>query len=143
MREKTRFCYVKYWAKGFSKFMSYLVKVTYKFILFLTTLKNVLDKTSMTHFCFPFFLSTCALKSSKVAKIGTFIFLVILSRKQNQHFLNFFQPQKCEFLIHVSPKVYINMIYVSLRVNLEILSSKSNLRCSFANLFKFKFSKTC
>ena len=27
--------------------------------------------------------------------------------------------------------------------NLQILSSKSNLRSSFANLFNFKFSKTC
>ena len=77
-----RFYIVKYWAKRFSTFTSYLVKVISKPIIFLHTLKNVLDKKVMAHFCVTVFLSTCALKSSKVAKIGTFIFLHILSRKK-------------------------------------------------------------
>ena len=49
--------------------------------------------------------------------------------------------QKCKlqnsfFKLHLQKCVFPNF-------NLRTLSSKSNLRSSFANLFNFKFSKTC
>ena len=49
--------------------------------------------------------------------------------------------QALKFILQVAASKVGNCVFPS--PNLQILSSTSNLRSSFANLFNFKFSKTC
>ena len=49
--------------------------------------------------------------------------------------------QALKFILQVAASKVGNCVFPN--SNLQILSSKSNLRSSFANLFNFKFSKTC
>ena len=51
------------------------------------------------------------------------------------------QVQALKFILQVAASKVGNCVFPN--SNLQILSSKSNLRSSFANLFNFKFSKTC
>ena len=49
--------------------------------------------------------------------------------------------QALKFILQIAASKLENCVFPN--SNLQILSSKSNLRSSFANLFNFKFSKTC
>ena len=49
--------------------------------------------------------------------------------------------QALKFILQIAASKLENCVFPN--CNLQILSSKSNLRSSFANLFNFKFSKTC
>ena len=64
-----RFYNVKYWAKRFSTFMSYLVEIISKSIIFEKILKNVLDKKVITHFCVTFFYQRAPLNQVKWPKL--------------------------------------------------------------------------
>ena len=55
--------------------------------------------------------------------------------------LVFSKVQALKFILQVAASKVGNCVFPN--SNLQILSSKSNLRSSFANLFNFKFSKTC
>ena len=46
-----------------------------------------------------------------------------------------------KFILQIAASKQENCVFPN--SNLQILSSKSNLRSSFTNLFNFKFSKTC
>ena len=49
--------------------------------------------------------------------------------------------QALKFILQIAASKQENCVFPN--SNLQILSSKSNLRSSFTNLFNFKFSKTC
>ena len=49
--------------------------------------------------------------------------------------------QALKFILQIAASKQENCVFPN--SNLQILSSKSNLRSSFANLFNFMFSKTC
>ena len=77
---------------------------------------------------------------NSLPKRGSFHDLSASTKPKNEK-ASLSKVQALKFILQNAASKVGNCVFPN--SNLQILSSKSNLRSSFANLFNFKFSKTC
>ena len=77
---------------------------------------------------------------NSLPKRGSFHDLSASTKPKNEK-ASLSKAQALKFILQIAASKLENCVFPN--SNLQIVSSKSNLRSSFANLFNFKFSKTC